>query len=398
MIIPGLSLSLALTAPAGAQSGGDGPDPYMGQVATRTAMPWQHISANKQFNARSFHYARDAMTCFQVIYPNFYIAVSPTKTEASPGGPATIAAAVEYPAGVFTQIKFSGQSSGVIADGGMRTSDPVCPVGGIPAGQKFWLREHWTAGWGILWSYAGTSVANGDQFEYAPGGLADKSMGGDILGANQLLYYPVAIIATTRRPAYCLIGDSKQAGAEDLEGDATGDVGETARPIGASNAYINLGSPGDRIQWASQPAIFANRGVLTQYCKRFIVGYGANDLGWGRTADNIEADLRTFMGRFSSKPFWLVTVPPHTASTDSFTSIEGQTPFSAESQRELLNSDMRSGAAVPGGGLLDVTDRVEPKRNAGVWKPGCTKDGWHETSACNREIGQASMWKYNDFH
>jgi hypothetical protein len=88
---------------------------YTGQLATRSFVPQINSTSNKQMMSRSRHISRTTITSLAIVVANWYVSHS-TLIEVANGGPATITASVEYPAGTFTQIKFGGSASGTLPD------------------------------------------------------------------------------------------------------------------------------------------------------------------------------------------------------------------------------------------------------------------------------------------
>src|SRR5215831_11995563 len=88
------------------RASGGGPATYQGLVGTRATM--FRFTSNQGTPSygmsRSAHIATDNITQLGIVIPNFTL-IDPG--EQASGGTATVTASVEYPAGTFTQIKFS---------------------------------------------------------------------------------------------------------------------------------------------------------------------------------------------------------------------------------------------------------------------------------------------------
>ena len=108
---------------------------YQGLVVTGCLIPfWQ--SASTQMGSRKRHTATVALSTFKLLFPNFTGFDTPT------GAVLNLWASVEYPVGVFTQVKFSGVAQGVVPNGGTLLSDDVSVA--IPAGANSVSYTHLT--------------------------------------------------------------------------------------------------------------------------------------------------------------------------------------------------------------------------------------------------------------
>lgn len=378
---------------------------YLGQVATKTRIPTRWASGNKQIMVRCPFIARDDIASLQILLPNWYWASTQNSggdhAEHGSGGTATFTASVEYPAGTFTQIKFGGSASIVAADNTDTLSDAVAVA--VPKGAAAFIRVFAVFSSGIVFWDQGDYV-NGQQLAYAASGLTDQTMGGTITNtatpgtgsgavnggtssANTLGFGPTAIIAQTALPSVLLSGDSRVDGWSDTIGDASGDMGELARSIGPSLAYINAGSWGD--QAALYNASHAHRQALAKYCSHVICEQGINDLtAGGASAATLEASQNTLWTAFANMglPVFASTIPPVTTSaSDHWASSAGQTLAASNAARTAVNDNIRTTPA-PLAGFFEVADQIETARNSGLWKSngsayGYTLDGTHENQA-----------------
>lgn len=340
--------------------------------------------------SRSPHFARDTISSLQIVLPNWYWDRASTKLEKGPGASATYTASIEYPAGTFTQIKFSGSVSGVALTATALVSDAVAVS--IPTGALFWVRVWCSCTAGICFSASivaapeSTSLldsANGHVFAFNATAQADQTMGGTITqtGTSPFpAFCPTAIIGQTRKAAVFLMGDSIDWGANDIF-DATGDLGASARSIGPTLAYINAGSYGDTAASAIQSTNYNLRGGLIQYCSHVICEYARNDLTAGSTAAAILTNLQTMWAKAGVKPVYQTTITPVSTSTDSYATTTNQTTATDNPQRTILNTSIRG---VPSGtvGFFEIANQVENAQNTGIWKaPGFTNLGTHPTNA-----------------
>lgn len=361
--------------------------PYIGQVATHCFQPLTFSAGNQQQMSRSYHVAQVDLASLQLVFPNWY------GFEQSPGGAAGITAAIEYPVGVFTQVKFGGVAQGSIPDGKNLTSDPTNVM--IPAGAAFFVRSYYTnALGGVTTGYLNqTAHALGERYNVGTSGIVDQTMGGTITQlAPGNLYGPIAILGLTTKPSVLVLGDSRAAGQNEGVGGGTAgttEVGQITRSLFPSIAFINCSTPSER---ASTLAVTNTlRCGLSQFVTHVICQLGVNDIGNSRTAAQALADMQTIRAACQSRKFYGATIPPVTTSSDSWATAQNQTPAAYEYQRVLLNTSLR---AIPSGfaGYFETADPVESSRNSGRWKsPGFTSDGVHGTTTAYAAIQAAGV-------
>lgn len=352
---------------------------YVGAVATRNIVPNGRAAASKQLMSRRWHKASVDISALKIIVPNWNVTTSASGVELGVGASATTTASIEYPAGVFTQLTFSGSATGTIANGSSLTSDYANVS--IPSGATFYTRIYYTSTAGIVFSTTGVvgkllqDTARGDAFNYGASGIVDQTMGGTITGPDtpHVTFSPLAIIGVTNEPSVCVIGDSIGFGYDDTP-DASGDMGMVARAIGPTFAYLNMSVSSDRANW--WVSNHTQRLALTSYCSHIINELGFNDLfGAGRTVAQVQGDLETIWGLFS-KPVYQTTVTPRTTSTDGWTTTTNQTTTAGESNRTTLNDWIRAGQPDVTA-YFETADVMETARNSGIWKAGYTNDGSH---------------------
>lgn len=367
---------------------------YLGQVATKCRIPVNRSTSNLQANARTHHIARDAISSLKIELPNWYWTRGGTLTEANGGGNITYTASIEYPAGTFTQVKWSGATSVVVASGNSALSDFVNVS--IPIGAAFWVRSYAVAATAIVFTdgnagFPQNDLANGEAYEYAASGITDKTMGGTITdngAASAPILSPTAIVAQTTRPSALIIGDSRDWGFNDLY-DATGDLGDVARSIGPVVGYINAGCAGDT--FSGFITAHAKRVALATYVSHVIVGDAINALrsggsGQNKTAATVLGELQTILGYFSTKICLTSTCGgPNSTSTDSWATTANQTVNANSAQIIAYNNAIRAGVA-NSVGFYDVADQVESARDSGKWwvtgaANGTTLDGLHSIQA-----------------
>lgn len=345
----------------------------VGQVASRAYLSTLSSTVNKQIMTRTRHVALQDVNWLQVGFPNWL-----ADAENPVGGAATITAAIEYPVGTFTQLKFSGSASGTIPDQSFVLTDRL-PVS-IPSGATFYVRSYYTNAAGICYNSKGCNTSAGEHCTFAASGVVDQTMGGTITDTSAGVGYgPCAILSAATVPSFAVIGDSRAVGINDTySGTATG-LGEITRSIGDSYAYINVAIPSSTAATMAGAGRSSNKYKLAQYCTHVICQYGINDFS-SSTAATLEGNIQTLHSLLAGKPFYVCTVAPKSSSTDSFATTTNQTPDAvSNSRRTSYNAWVRANT---GGfsGFIEIADQVESARDSGVWKaPSYTTDGLHES-------------------
>ena len=356
--------------------------PYLGQVATGGRIPTVVTTSNTYFMGRRPFVARDNISNPRLVFANWYVnsGVSPyAEANGAGGGNITLTASIEYPAGTFIQATFSqgasgagapptGNPQGVIPTGSEITSDPVPTT--IPVGARFWVRTYQNAPGGITYDNELDQLNGGaSNFGTSATAVSDQTMSGTITqvsGNTTATIGPVAIIAPTSKPSVLLVGDSRTQGVNDAF-DASGDVGETARSIGPSLAYINAGVAGDTV--AGFIASGKLRTSLARYCTHVLVDFGVNDIYGGATYSTLRGSLQTLWGFWQGrKSVWGTTITPHTTSSDSFATLANQTVTEPTDYARVFINDMIRNGTFGLDGYFEVADQVESSRNSGKWK------------------------------
>lgn len=380
-----------------------GPSSYLGQLATRSVTANSVNTSSKQIMSRTRHIARQAITSLQINLPNWALTLT-TGVEVGSGGTVVFTAAIEYPAGTFTQVKFSGSAtSGAVANGSSILSDAVSVS--IPSGAFFFVRVFYTGVGGIVFTNisggagAVSDLANGEAFAFAASGLTDQTMSGTITdgtgGTGSFIYAPTAIVAQTTSPSVFIFGDSRPFGLNDSYDSITPtSVGEVARAVGQNFAYINAGVASATMNgWLSNNT---QQLLLAQYCSHVICEYGINDIvNNARTAAQVLSDRQSAAALFTGKKFFHTTLPPETTSSDSWATLANQTVAATNGVRVTFNDNVRLG--VPwAAGFFDITSIAESSLDSGKWIVNgtanfATRDGIHETPAMNNLIASSGI-------
>lgn len=354
---------------------------YTGLIASRCNIPSSLGAGNAQTMARTRHVAMDTITALQVVYGNWY--VKSDFTEAGTGATATVECTIEYPAGTYTRVTFSGANVGSVASAANIVSDSTAVS--IPIGATFWVRTYWVCSAGMPYTIGnninnttGTGSPSGEFFAFGAS-VPNTVLGGSISNTSATTYFrPQAIIGSTKKLSWWLAGDSRLgqgATTVDSASDVFGLVGELERLLGKDYACLNAGRNGETLRNATTN--YTLRSSIAAYCSNIACEYGINDFEASRSAATVLIDAVTFRNLFSGKPFWQSTVSPASTSTDSFATTVNQTTKASNTARVAYNALVRFGSA-PFDGYFEVADSVESSRDSGLWKaPSYTTDGLH---------------------
>lgn len=347
--------------------GAMGAAPVWRQFATSCYVPRETlaiagVTTATQMMSRSPHFARAAVTKLKVVVPNWRWNTS-THVEEGVGGSPTVEASIEYPAGTFTRLKFSGADVGNLPNGSYLVSDEATVT--IPKDAQFWariFRSNFIAGEVPITLQRNSTL--GEAATYGTS-VTNMVMSGTISNLGSPQFRPCAIITNQALKAPLLIGDSRCFGVGDTQ-DTSGDMGELARGFGIDVGYINAGVGSDRAQWWLNS--YTNRAAMAQWCSHVASQIAVNDLGGGQTAANILTYVKNIRAVFPDLPFYVATVPVAQPSTGaqatyntarvSFNNLirAGVAEFSGyfENADALEGASYNSGVLVRDGGWIAV--------------------------------------------
>lgn len=351
----------------GSGGGVPGLPPYLGHVATNTGQCNATDSNNKQQMVRRRHCARVALTGLRLVLPNFYINQT-THKETALGAAASCTASVEYPAGVFTQVLFSGSSTGTIPNGGHLVSD-LTPIS-IPEGAYFYTRWWRNSSAGIV--FASTSspgsvvdTANGEAMAFGVTS-ADLTMGGTVTSGGNYMAPPLAVLGITTKESVVMFGDSRADGVFDFYSAAGAQQTLRAYSRGFGQIFghsVYATSGNTLVDWLTGNT---NQVAMAGYATRIINELMINDLINGRSPAQIIADIQTMRALFPGKPFYVTTMSPWASSTDSWATLANQTSAFFNANRVSLNTSIRAGIATVTGNF-DIAGVSESSLNSGKW-------------------------------
>ena len=377
---------------------------FYGQVATNCRLVNAKAGTNKGISARNHHRARGGITEIAMVLPNWYVERSASKLEYPNNAGTICAASVEYPAGTFHRLNFVGAVRELIPGGSYRVSAFVSVS--IPDNAEFWTNIWLSAATSIVFfnSSTGQVAANGEKGTVSTGDVTDYTMASHTGTAQSYGLWPLALIGRTSSKATAILSDSVGEGVGDAS-DITDHVGMLARFIGPACPYINLSQSGDRLELLLQSP--SRRLALLTYARNAVLGMGVNDIGAGRSLEQIKADMIELWSKArdhisAGGRLFQTTITPSTTSTDSFATLANQAPannFSTAGNgtREQLNDWLRDGAPLQGAAaaeigtaealragdgthplhaILDMADAVESARNSGKWRVDGTAFKW----------------------
>jgi len=355
------------------------PKEYEGVVATGCKIPTQTYAVNKWITTASRHSARGDIHGLRIAFANWY--VNDSQSEVTPSGPIYLRAAIEYPRGVVTPIRFGGVGNTTINSGETKYSDWL-PEIVIPDGETFFLRSFAECPSGIIYSnhvpgymQAGETVAGAPDYTNFSTPLQSSPF--------SLGYAPLAILGKTKNSTIVLLGDSIAEGFDDVTDYYRGNGGYMHRSLEESHAIISLAKSGDSaVKWLSNNS---KRSALIQFASHMVIEYGSNDVTAGRSATALRTDIEGIVAAYK-KPTYVCTIGPCTNSSDSWATTANQTPYATEPQRVAYNNMVRAGSVKGVVGFFDVADAMETFRNSGIWLTNgtanfYTDDGVHPSPA-----------------
>lgn len=310
---------------------------------------------------------------------------------------------IEYPAGTFHQVLWSGSGNLSLAASTTRISDVIISsVTGlpliIPAGTQFWERN-------VLLTASTIAVPNMllpdtpvnigvDDGKVAgdfgnSGTVPQQGSGGDNRHCCVML---IGTVNAANAKSACVFGDSITYGQGDITSSSTqGSSGYVGRGLDALGIpYVKFARGSQQMQ--HHVSILANgsgtfQTMLTTTNKPFtdvLIQAGLNDMQLGsRTYTQILADDQTVISNFTNQRKWRCTITPRTSSSNSFADAAGQTILTTGTLSDMtnLNDGIRSASGFTG--VLEIADLAMTTRNSGIWSGAYppTADGSHPNSS-----------------
>jgi hypothetical protein len=383
-----LSLSLAITNVGG---GGGGGSPVTNSilVANRCQTPGLLFNAIDQVGVYREHYASPEGAITNLVFTdvNWYFNAAMAVTTSA--NSITFRKYVEYPAGVFTPVLYSGGTSATMGVLGQVTSDVLASVT-IPAGAKWW--EHTINITGSTVQYPAIELPA----QSATLGLTDGKYnftGTPTRGAADasVSHFGSAVITgtvsgTSSASAFGIMGDSIAWGQGDITSvGPKGGSGYLSRALDNKWPWFKVAVGGTTaVQMATNSGNAQWNSLLAKILVTdWINEYGGGDLRVGSSVAATETAFQTLYGMFGSARTGQTTVLPRTDSTDGYATVANQTPKTDGNwaNEVTLNTDIRAG--LPNVDyVLESSDRVSSAHNSRVWiaPPVPNIDGVHPNS------------------
>lgn len=328
-----LSLGLAITNQLG---GGSGAAPVVTTdiiAANRTIWPTQLVSVATNQGYAKEHWAspEGAISAIVLTYVGWHINGTFTITDASTG---SIKAFIEYPAGTFTPVLFSGSATGSIPAAGIVSSDAVAALS-IPAGTRFWvhtIRVSGSAGNMALSEIPAnaSALAGVTDTSYTYSGSGNPPARGAADASNVHLDPAVitGTIAAANASGFVITGDSIAFGQGNIGAvGAKGGSGFIGQGLDKRFPYTKWAKGG--MTGVQLAALAANARIIALRdackCTDVISEWGGGDLRDGWTVPQITTGYQTIYGLFPGKRIGQTTVIPRTDSTDGWATVANQT-------------------------------------------------------------------------
>jgi hypothetical protein len=297
-------------------------------------------------------------------------------------GPLTITASFEYAPGTFYQVLFKGYTSVTLAPGAIVISDPVGVV--IPGNTLFYTRNfaQTTSGNQIPTNIVlrGSGVGEG-QITSASGG-SDLTLSGSVTASSAATYGPIAILGDRQdrnlSSVGALIGSWAQGFGGPLTTENRGWIDDAHSGI---SGVANLGVAGCLVSdWiVGTTPIYRNPLLTLIRPTHCWAGAGGNDLNAGQSVATITANLVILWQQIRAMGMipCCFTIPPHTSSTDNWTTTGNQTVIFTNwanaaaytAARVAINNFIMS-LPSPLAYAIDVCQYIEndPVNHDGLWK------------------------------
>jgi hypothetical protein len=345
----------------------------------------------------------------QLVFANWSSAIVTPQIDVDASTSHTFKASVQDASGNNYPITFSGVLTATFGPGpGPLISDPVNID--LTKGDQIAVVVYTASGtYQNTRTYAGYSGGGGfsNAVDYTAKGataVADINSGVPAAGPG-----PIAIIGTPLEAgipkALVEYGDSTAWGSDLVSTIFMGHLptmsglsggGFIHRAVVGEAGFIQGAINYDRLYWFNDNYGHWRRGSVLKWCRYAFIDYGHNDLYDGKTAAQLQQDILTCCARNKAQGIVkniIMTLMPHTTSTDRWATLVNQTLFggSFESNRLIHNNWVRDGGPIdsvtlapvavgtsnalrfgegihPVDAYLEVADITESARDSGKWK------------------------------
>jgi lysophospholipase L1-like esterase len=331
--------------------------PALLPVANKTEYPSIYsdgASASATYRTRHFVLSDVAVGALQLRFSN---RIAPVGGEAAPPDTVTFKAAIEYGEATYPVTVLNARTW-ALAGGAEALSDPVAVR--MPAGSSFYVREYvevdtvgkkWPTANVLLQLAAGEGIFDAvDEVDAVtvPGTAAVAWVG------------PTAIVAplSAGRPVVAVLGDSVAAGIGDTPQADTYGVGWLARAFSNDVSLVKIAITGSTAgSWGTLTGSYYRRQHLLNCGATHVVcQLGQNDtLDAGLSVAQIKAKLNLLWDQLYALglPVIQCTFTPKTSSSDSWATLVNQTVPATNTNRQEINTWVRT---LPHAAITDVWD------------------------------------------
>ncbi len=312
---------------------------YLGVVANGTQIPdAKHASNNFSYNRTPVLLCENVIGIIIALWGKYMNG----GTETNNTGIETWTGSIEYPVGVYTQLRWGGNTQGTLNPGAKLLCDMASVS--IPKGAKAWVRL-WcqTTGQITFFSwYAGDGTAQG-AYGTSVGAVPDLTMGGNAATTPNTAGFmrtPHMVLGLTTKRSVLILGDSISVCRGYVNQDGVPLQGDVDRVFGGEYGTAHGGQSGDSL--ANFVASHAWRVDMAQYVTDIVLNMGINDVTGGASAATIQANTNTSLGYFPGKHIAVNTLSPVTTSTDNWATVANQTVAANEAVRVAVNTQRKT--------------------------------------------------------
>lgn len=342
----------------------------LGPVATSAMIPnSENITASQSCMTRKAHIARTSITNIRVAMANWFVTLNVPNPGSESGTDNSIAVQewIEYPNGTYTPLTFSGISTATIQNLTTQLSDYLTLS--IPNGTTFYEWTHVVGSGGSNFPLVAEGIGNplfvsgGEAANcgtsgvpVTPGSITDN-------GNGSRGYWSSAVLGKTSQPTFFIIGDSRTQGVHEAA-DSSYDLGDVARSVGPSYAYINDGISGQRCAgWVAHHDL---QSALAAYATVIIDQLCYNEFNQqSMPVANVEAYKQNIQAHFKGRIYVDTTIEPWTSSSNSWIDLAGQTLNGQTTSMNTYNDWVRS--LSPGVGYAELSNAVSTAQDSGFW-------------------------------
>ena len=386
-------MGLILGMPLASDGGAPSLAPYLGQIATRSTVNNTFATTTAIMSRVGMDFP-DGATSFRLLLTNW--SFQSAGSELLGSATQTFRAAIEYPAGTFTQITWGGSASKVVAIGGdTGLCDPINLA--IPVGARAWLRVFVTTPGTTIFCYntATRWTAGGDAAVIT--GATDQTMSGTVVdGGSNNFIFPAVVVGTTTKASFVILGDSRAASVSTAP-DSNGALGCIAPSLGAAVPWANYAVTATKL-WHMTRNCPRTAELARTYFSHILTEYGINDVGEvpARGLAKIQYDLASFKRRFNTQCIIATTLQPTTTDPGTpaaaYSTLGQQSLLSSEGDRLAWNSYI-AGLPTRISACCDINAPVCDLAT-GKWKVSAgilTGDGVHGNQTARNEVVNAGV-------